>query len=296
MKVRKLLRVTPLALAISLSSLTSCHRTVPVWLDHPHAASGVRMQDVTFSSAALAREVIYRVYLPASLQPGQKLPVVYLLHGNGGSFTNWSNYSDVPQYALRGMILVMPDGGSSYYMNAAEELNEKYEDYVTKDLIADVQARFPAQPDREHRAIVGVSMGGFAAIEYALARPDLFAFSGAISPAIDVPSRRFSFRRMSQWWRFRQIFGPVGSKERTAHDPFALVQSATPARTPYIYLSAGEQEPLLASIRRFGGQLKQRNFTYEFHTKPGGHDWNEWDAQIPGCFASLLQHLAPTTN
>jgi hypothetical protein len=30
-----------------------------------------------------------------------------------------------------------------------------------------------------------------------------------------------------------------------------------------------------------------------FHTKPGGHDWGEWDSQIPGCFESLLQHLKP---
>jgi S-formylglutathione hydrolase len=83
----------------------------------------------------------------------------------------------------------------------------------------------------------------------------------------------------------------MGSASRQSMDPIVLVQSADPALTPYIYLGAGEQEPLLDPNRRFASRLKERHFTYEFHTKPGGHDWNEWDAQIPGCFDSLLEHL-----
>jgi enterochelin esterase-like enzyme len=72
-----------------------------------------------------------------------------------------------------------------------------------------------------------------------------------------------------------------------------LVQSADPAVTPFIYLTAGEQEPLLESNRRFAARLNEHHFANEFHTKPGGHDWNEWDLQIPGCFESLLAHLRP---
>jgi putative tributyrin esterase len=181
-------------------------------------------------------------------------------------------------------------------MNAVEATQDKYENYITQDLIADVEARFPAKKDRENRAIVGVSMGGFAAIEYALTRPDLFFFAGALSPAIDVPGRRFSVKHIEQWWRFRKIFGPVGSKERNAHDPFVLVQSANPQVTPYLYLTAGQQEPLLGPNRRFAARLKQRMFAYEFHTKPGGHDWTEWDTQIPGCFKLLLARLPLKAN
>jgi S-formylglutathione hydrolase len=235
----------------------------------------------------------YRVYLPAKLIPGQKLPVIYLLHGNGGTFRNWSNYSDVAHYATQGLILVMPEGGSSYYMNATLKPADRYEDYLVNDLITDVESRFPAAKGRENRAIVGVSMGGFAAVKLALARPDLFVFAGAISPAIDAPSRRFSFRRWGQSMRFRTLFGPAGSQSRQASDPFHLVQSASPAATPYIFITAGEQEPLLDPIRRFATRLQDRRFAYEFHTKPGAHDWTQWDAQIPACFDSLLHHLSP---
>jgi S-formylglutathione hydrolase FrmB len=134
-------------------------------------------------------------------------------------------------------------------------------------------------------------MGGFAAIKLALSKPQLFFFVGAFSPSIDVLHRRFSVRRIGEWMRIRAIFGPMGSNSRQLMDPFMLVQLADPAATPYIYLGAGEQEPLLEPNRRFAARLKDRHFAYEFHTKPGGHDWGEWDAQIPGCFDSLLERL-----
>jgi S-formylglutathione hydrolase len=257
------------------------------------------MQDVRFFSAALQRQMTYRVFLPAKLLPGQKLSVVYLLHGGGGSYKDWSNYSDVARYAALkgssgGLILVMPEGDSSYYMNAAQKPEDRYEDFLVEDLIADVEDRFPTARNRGDRAIVGVSMGGFATVKLAMSRPELFAFAGAISPAIDVPERRFNIRRADQWWRFQTIFGSVGSKTRQNADPFVLVQSANPAVTPYLYLTAGEREALLEPNRRFASQLKQRGFSYEFHTKPGGHDWGEWDSQIPGCFESLLRHISAT--
>ena len=293
MKNFQILRSTVLALGLVALSLGGCRTPQLLQADHPRFVPGVTVQDVNFFSAALQRQMPYRVFLPAKLVPGQKLPVVYLLHGGNGGYRDWSNDSDVSQYAARGLILVMVEGAFSYYMNAVGKPEDKYEDYLVNDLISDVEARFPAARGRENRAIVGISMGGFAAIKLALSRPELFVFVGAISPSIDILHRRFSIRRTGEWWRIRTIFGPSGSKSRQSRDPFLLVQSANPAVTPYIYLTAGEQEPLLFPNRRFAAHLRERNFAYEFRTKPGGHDWGEWDSQIPGCFDSLFQHIAP---
>jgi S-formylglutathione hydrolase len=260
-------------------------------VDHPRSFPGSESKDVTFYSSALDRNMTYRVYTPMDVPAGTRLPAVYLLHGCGTSFRDWSNYSDVGAYAAKGFILVMVDGACSYYVNAALNSKDKYEDYFVHDLIADVESRFPVLGNRDNRAIVGVSMGGYAAVKLALTRPDLFAFAGAISPAIDVPSRGFSARRWSQSLRFRTIFGPSGSETRVHSDPFILVKSADPANTPFLYVTAGEQESLVPPIRRFVTLLKQRNYAYVFHTKPGGHDWSEWDTQIPGCFESLIAHI-----
>lgn len=252
------------------------------------------MEDVTFFSRALQREMPYRVFLPAHLSFSQKLPVVYLLHGRDGNFRDWSNRTDVARYAAQGLILVMPEGNASYYTNAALKPQDRYEDYLVDDLIANVESRFPASSGRANRALVGVSMGGFAAIKLALSRPDLFTFVAAFSPAIDVPSRRFTLRRAAQSWHFLTIFGPSGSQSRRQSDPFILIQSSDPEKSPYLYLTAGEQESLLEQNNRFASRLQARHFSYEFHVTPGGHDWTQWNMQIPACFAALLQHIQPT--
>jgi S-formylglutathione hydrolase FrmB len=296
MKKGRILRATLCTIGFACLFPAGCHKEKQAQQDHPRLVPGVSMQDVTFYSTALKRAMIYRVFLPSTIAPGQKLPVVYLLHGgDGGGFRDWSNYSDVAQYAglarSGGLILVMPEGAFSYYQNAILKPEDRYEDYITNDLISEVENRFPAAKGRENRAMIGISMGGFAAINLALTRPQLFFFVGAFSPSIEVVHRRFSIMRIRQWWRLRTIFGRMGNPARQSRDPFALVESADPAVTPYIFLTAGEREPLLEPNRRFASRLNSRHFAFEFHTKPGGHDWGDWDAQIPGCFDSLLQHL-----
>ncbi|MGA3045795.1 MAG: alpha/beta hydrolase family protein [Terracidiphilus sp.] len=291
-RLATLLPLIPLAL-----SLISCHQAQQLLPDHPRQFPGVAMQDVTFFSPALNRNMPYRVYLPAKPVSGQKFPVVYLLHGGNGGFRDWSNYSDVARYAAPdnsgGLILVMPEGAFSYYMNAAEKPEDKYETYIVNDLISDVEERFPAAKGREGRAIVGISMGGFAALKLALSRPDLFVYVAALSPSIDILHRGLSPKRLGEWWRIRTIFGPSNSETRRTSDPFLLVQSANPVQTPYLFMTAGEQEPLLEPNQRFAARLRDHHFSYEFHTKPGGHNWTQWDAQLPGCFESLFKHLHP---
>jgi len=262
--------------------------------DKPRLTPDVTLQDIAFHSAALNRDMQYRVVFPVNVAPGQKFPVVYLLHGVGGSFQDWSNYSDVARFAERGLILIMPEGRSSYYTNSAEHPQDRYEDYVVNDLVADVESRFPVAPGGSHRAIVGISMGGFAAIKIALKHPAMFAFAGGISPAVDVPSRPFSIKRPLQWRQHSSIFGPWKSATRRENDPFLLARSADPKGMAYFFLSCGEQEGLLPSVRQFAALLGSRHFQYEFHVKAGGHDWQQWNAEIPDCFQSLAQHLQAT--
>lgn len=283
------LRLAPIVLLIF--SAGACHKESPPLPDHPRLTPNVRVQDVTFHSASLQRDMPYRVILPNSIPANQTLPVVYLLHGGGGGYRDWSNYSDVARFAEHGLILVMPEGKESYYMNAAARPQDRYEDYITKDLISDVEVRFPAANGSEQRAIVGVSMGGFGAVVLALKHPELFVFVGGLSSALDVPTRRFSFRRMAQYRGHAQIFGPWDSDTRRANNPYVLAGSADPARMPYLYLTCGEQEGLLPANQRFAAVLKKRGFKYEFHPVPGGHDWNQWNGRLAELFRSLQERL-----
>jgi len=96
--------------------ISACHKAASVHPDQPYLAPGSEVKDVVFHSAALKRDMPYRVFLPAHVDPGAKLPVVYLLHGGNGGFRDWSNYSTVSTYAAKGLIVVMPEGEFSYYM------------------------------------------------------------------------------------------------------------------------------------------------------------------------------------
>lgn len=261
-----------------------------------YVAPGVRMQDLRFHSAALGREMPYRVFLPEKIPVGERLPVVYLLHGRGPDYHDWSVHSDVSKYAASGvgnagLILVMPEGGESFYLNAALRPRDRYEDYLVHDLAADVEQRFPARSDRAGKAIVGISMGGFGAVTQALRHPESYAFAAGLSAAVDVPERSFRWTRPGQWWLFHKIFGPMGSAERADRDPFVLLKKADPAKAPYFYLTAGKNEPLYEPDQRFAQQLQAHGFASEFHAMPGGHDWNEWQSQLPECFARLAATL-----
>ena len=261
--------------------------------DHPRVTPNVVLRDVTFRSAALNRDMQYRVVMPSSISAGQKLLAVYLLHGGGGGFRDWTNDSDVAQFAESGLLLVMPEGGSSYYTNAVDPPQDRYEDYITRDLIADVETRFPAATGRAKRAIVGVSMGGFGAVTLALRHPDLFSFVGGISSAIDVPRRAFSIKRFQQSRHYNSIFGPSGSQTRRDSDPFVLIRAANPEAAPYFFLTCGEQEGLMPANREFARLLGSRHFRFEFHTVHGGHDWNQWNGWIPTIFRSFADNRNP---
>jgi len=286
------LRIGTIVATIVLFILTACHRkNEELPPDQPRLTPNVTMRDVTFRSAALGRNMQYRVILPALLPSGKKLPVAYLLHGGGGGFRDWSNYSDVARFAENGLILVMPEGDDSYYTNAADRPSDRYEDYITTDLITDVEEHLPAAPGRANRAIVGVSMGGFGAVKMALKRPDLFSFAAGISPAVDVPSRPFSIKRPLQWRYHRSIFGPWNGRVQQENDPFVLTRSADPAKTPYLFLTCGDQEGLLPANRKLAALLVEWRIPHEFHVVRGGHNWTQWNEQVAACFKSLLAHL-----
>jgi acetyl esterase/lipase len=110
-------------------------------------------------------------------------------------------------------------------------------------------------------------------------------------PAIDVPRRAFSVKRLQQSRHYNSIFGPSGSRTRRDNDPFLLVRTANPESTPYFFLTCGEQEGLLPANREFAALLRAHQFRFEFHTVRGTHDWSQWNAWLPSLFPSLAEHM-----
>jgi putative tributyrin esterase len=283
---RRLGRLLAASIAIALSCGSGC-RKADVVQRAAVLPQGTVLEDRSFYSTALGGNATYRVISPAGLQHRDAARVVYLLHGNGGSFREWSTSSSIAELARRGYVLVMPEGQSSYFMNPASGRGGRYEDFITQDLRADAERGLRLTNGAHSRSIVGVSMGGFAAIVIALKHPDLYGFAGALSPPVDYPRRRFTLRRWNQSLAIRSIFGPEGSAARSDNDPFVLAREANKNASPFMFLSVGDREGLREPVDRFEALLRAKGIVHELHLAHGGHDWQNWNSELPLLVTSL---------
>jgi putative tributyrin esterase len=251
----------------------------------PHSnrvpAPCVRVRDNSFHSAALDREMKYRILLPCGYQTGGgRLPVLYLLHGLYGDYLNWDTRTNLERYAQGyKLIVVMPDAGDSWYTNSATDPKDKFEDYIAKDLVAEIDGKFRTLRSRHARAIAGLSMGGYGALKIALRYHDDFAFGGSLSGALNAPQdlgdRQAAFRD-----QLLRVFGPPGSAARGDNNAFSLLQSASAKDLPYFYVACGSADDLLQVNREFTAQLSSRSAAYEYHETVGGHAWDYWDRAV----------------
>src|SRR5260370_36495600 len=137
------------------------------------------MRNGTFPSPSMGREVSYAVALTPSYASGERrYPVLYVLHGLFESHTFWERrglhtalekareHGEVPEF-----LVVAVDGGNSFFVNSPLG---RFEDLVTRDLIAHVEATYRGRPGREGRPLPRPSKGGYAARRIALKRPDLY--------------------------------------------------------------------------------------------------------------------------
>jgi S-formylglutathione hydrolase len=150
-----------------------------------------------------ATEQSVSVYLPPSYDtaPSKRYPVVYLLHGFGGSNRTWTQdvgygYNIAPLLdelinsgQVREMIVVAPNGrnafGGSLYLNSATTGN--WEDYIFRDVVGYVDTNYRTIVRPSSRGIAGHSMGGFGAISVGMKHADVFNAIYALSPCCLEP-------------------------------------------------------------------------------------------------------------
>lgn len=248
--------------------------------------NGVAVEEVTFYSSALSRRMRYLALLPAGYDRRQlgRYTAFYLLHGAFGAPEDWLKHSHLAEY-VRGLplVLIMPQGDNSYYVNSATRGEDRYEDYIVRDLASDVELHYHINPSREFRAIAGISMGGFGALQIALKHPADYSFVASISNVADAPERPFSIRRWGQYWRLRRVFGPYGSQARAERNLFMLIKNLlgpSPRLLPTMYLACGTEDSLVGVNRRLNSALETAGIQHVYRESAGSHDWNYWDVAL----------------
>lgn len=258
----------------------------------------LRKGDYTFSlpevqtnqldSRLMGRKMPYRIVLPFGYADAKnsalRYPVIYLLHGLGGEYSNWTDRTKLHEYLeMREAILVTPDGGSGWYTDSVSKPDEKWESYIVQELITEIDKKFRTIATREKRAIAGLSMGGFGALKFGLKYPERFvlagSFSGALGAAL-ITEKQFPGAIGKT---IDGIFGPADSESRKANDIFGIIRSLTPEKTkaiPFIYVDCGTEDFLFKNNRDFVNLLVEKNVPHEFRQLPGAHDWKYWDKQV----------------
>lgn len=250
------------------------------------ADEGNEVVSLKLDSKLMRREMPFRVVLPAryKLNKESRYPVVYLLHGLTGSFTNWTDRTKLAEYStVSEMILVTPEGGDGWYTDSVSSPNDKFESYIVQELIPEIEKRFRTLAVREKRAIAGLSMGGYGAIKFGLKYPDKFVLAGSFSGALGAASiseKRFPGAIGKS---VDSIFGADGSETRKANDIFAMIRSMTAERTkiiPFLYLDCGTGDFLFQNNREFIDLLIEKGVPHEYRQLPGKHDWKYWGKQV----------------
>lgn len=249
------------------------------------------VRDAQFHSASLKRDMRYRILLPAEYEKGGRYPVLYLLHGLYGDYQNWDTRTGLENYARKlHFLIVMPDADDSWYANSVTVPADKFEDYIAKDLIPEIDAKYRTIRERHARAIAGISMGGYGALKFGLKYPELFAFAGSLSGALnaarDLDERRPEFRE-----KLLTVFGASENPFRRESDPFSLLSNPHQIPYPYFYLSCGTADLLLETNRAFVQQLSTKNIPYEYHETPGGHTWDYWDRALQPLLNAVQKRL-----
>jgi len=196
------------------------------WTD-PNKAEPAGTKYRTFHSQTIHAEVSYLIYLPPDYETAKdtRYPLVYWLHGGGGSQRTGENFIERLDAAIRSgkappMIAILVNGvGGSLFCDSIDG-RKPVETVIVRDLIPHIDQTYRTHGTRRMRAIEGFSMGGFGAIHLGFKYPQIF---GAVTALAHAP-----IRPNSGWQRVERVWqeGPfAGNAERFApEDPVHLVE------------------------------------------------------------------------
>jgi enterochelin esterase-like enzyme len=247
---------------------------LPVRARAQSALAGTLLEAATYSPI-LGRVMPYRAYLPPDylFTKPQRYPVLYMLHGAGGNYTEWSD-SFLPERAdelilsglIQPLIVIMPDGdGRTYFANW--DNGPRYSDYIAYDIVNEVDGRFRTLPFQSSRAIGGLSMGGLAALQIAMRHPTVFGVVGAHSPSIRLePDPEFWF---------------LSTRSFFEHDPIWLSRSVPGLDRMTYWLDVGADDWWRENIETLGAALIHAGLNVSWHVLPGQHEAEYWIEHVP---------------
>lgn len=234
----------------------------PEGFDKPReSAPHGKIETVEYDSKSVGAKRKMLIYTPPGYSPDKKYPVLYLLHGIGGTEREWAD-NGAPGEILDNlyadgkatpMIVVMPNGRARANDRAEGNVFESAPAFgeFDKDLLGSVipyvDGHYPTLADREHRALAGLSMGGGQSLNFGLGNPETFAWVGGFSSAPNT------------------------------FPPDRLVAAPEKLKTlRLLWVSCGDKDGLIRISQNLHQALKAKEVPHIWHVDSGPHSWPVW--------------------
>ncbi|WP_201983847.1 alpha/beta hydrolase [Hymenobacter rubidus] len=257
------------------------------------AAHAARVDTLNIPSAAMQKTYRAAVVLPASYAKNKKAnyPVLYLLHGAYGHFSDWLNKTPDKQLLHRmadqyNLIIVNPEGETfSFYLDSPVKADSQFETYLTKEVIPAIDQAYRTVRDRKGRFITGLSMGGFGAMYLSARHPDLYGAAGSMSGALELSSANRNFTPDEVAWRNKNLLPILGSEAEnpaffSANSVVNMIDQMHRNGLPLI-LDCGVDDGLIEINREMHRRLVYNHTPHDFTERPGAHTWAYWQSALP---------------
>ena len=256
-----------------------------------NAKAQSRIDCSAMESRILKRPVRYCIYLPSGYdasgkqRPPRRYPVLYFLHGLGDNeqtlFNSggWTLLDDLrKQHKMGDFLIVAPEGRRSFYINSADG-SEKYSDFFLQEFMPRVESKYRIRAGRTGRAISGISMGGYGALRFAFAHPEVFSAASAQSAALITESPKQLDAAANSGSPLLAVLTPVFGKpidvpHWNENNPFLLAKrNGVSLRKLSIYFNCGQQDNygFEKGNAELDAELSNEHIRHEYHAYPGDH-------------------------
>ena len=212
------------------------------------------------------------VYLPADYDANKEYPIMYLLHGIGGSENEWK--SGLPEYItgnlnkegkIPEMIIVCPnqlvqvpgEKMPGYYLDPGRfVMFNRMVDELRTSLIPYMEENYSIMEGRDNHAIAGLSMGGRTSLYCGFYMLDYFSYIGAFEPAPGIL--------------------PYNAEDGLfTEDTFKIPEEYQD--TTLIMIQQGDNDNVVSdNPTKYHKALEKNGVRHMFNNVPYGHDWNAW--------------------
>lgn len=250
--------------------------------------TGKVLESLKFESKLVGYPVEYSVYFPAGYETSNRsYPVLYLLHGYSDDETGWIQFGEANSVADKAIasgdatscIIVMPDGKVTWYANSFDG-KDPWEDMFIKEFIPFIEKQYRIRPQKQFRAIAGLSMGGNGALLLSLRHSELF------SSCVAMSAGTFTDEEVEKNSEFDHYFGSIyGPKPATgvseywkAYSPLHLLDSVDKDKIKSVrfYIDCGDDDFLYKGNSALHVKMRDLGIPHEYRVRNGGHEWSYW--------------------